>query len=196
MALAAGGSALAYATPASADATQSYLGELMQVGFNFCPLGWAQAAGQILPISQNTALFSLFGTNYGGDGRTTFALPNLSGRAANTPGNGPGLSPYSIGEQAGSETTTLIPANLPPHDHRAALQTANANANSTSANGNAIGVSSNNSFQSGTTPSGNLMASSTIQVNPTGGSQPVNNRPPYIALKWCVALQGIYPPRN
>jgi microcystin-dependent protein len=197
MVLAASGSALAYTAPASADALDPYIGEIMQAGFNFCPRGWAQANGQILPIAQNTALFSLLGTTYGGNGQTTFALPNFAGRSGNAPGSGPGLSPYVLGELAGAETTTLTTANLAKHDHRAGIQTANATANATTANGNALGVSSNNSFVTAPPdPAGNLMDRTMVQVQPTGGSQPITNRPPYLALKYCIALEGIFPARN
>jgi len=196
LALVAGGSTLAYSAPAQADAAEPYIGELFQVGFNFCPRGFLQASGQLLSISQNTALFSLLGTTYGGNGQTTFALPNMSGRSANHPGQGPGLSTYDPGQQAGAETTTLTVANLPKHDHRAAIQTANAQANSTTASGNAFGISSNNSFLTGIDPTGNTMDRTMVQVLPTGGSQPLTNRPPYIALKWCIAVEGIFPARN
>ena len=197
MMLAASGSALAYAGPASADALSPYVGEIVQVGFNFCPRGWAQANGQILAISQNTALFALLGTTYGGNGQTTFALPNFAGRSGNAPGSGPGVSTYSLGELAGAETTTLTINNLAKHDHRAGIQTANAIANATTANGNAIAVSSNNSFVTAPPdPVGVLMDRTMVQVQPTGGSQPITNRPPYIALKYCIALEGIFPARN
>lgn len=196
MGLVASGSALAYSAPAHADAADPYLGEIMLFAGNFCPRGWAATQGQLLPISQNTALFSLLGTNYGGNGQTTFALPNLSGRSMNYYGSGPGLSPYSIGEQAGASTTTLTVANLAKHDHRGGVQTANAIANSTTANGNALGVSSNNSFLSGTDPSGVLMDRTMVQVGVTGSSAPVNNRPPYLVLQPCIAIEGIFPARN
>lgn len=196
LALAAGGSSFAYTAPASADAASPYVGEIMQVGFTFCPRGWMAAQGQILSIAQNTALFSLLGTNYGGNGQTTFALPNFAGRTANLDGQGPGLSPYVLGEQAGAPSTTLTIANMARHDHRAAIQTANAAANSTSANGNALAYSANNSYVSGTVPSGNLMAPGIADSGIAGQSQPVSNRPPYIALNWCIAVEGVFPARN
>lgn len=194
--LAASGSSLAYTAPASADAQDPYIGEIMQVGFTFCPRGWMAAQGQILPIQQNTALFSLLGTNYGGNGQTTFALPNLAGRTANTDGQGPGLSPYVIGEQAGAPSTTLTTLELATHDHRAAIQTANAAANTTSPNGNALAYSANKSYVSGTAPSGNMMAMGIANSDVAGQSIPVSNRPPYLALNWCIATTGIFPARN
>ncbi|MGB3848303.1 tail fiber protein [Sphingopyxis sp. YF1] len=190
----ASASSLAVATPALAQ-TDRYLGQMIQVGFTFCPAGWASAEGQILAISQNTALFSLLGTTYGGNGQTTFALPDLRGRTAINQGSGPGLSPYVLGEFGGSETTTLLSTNLPRHDHRGAIQTANAAANTTSANGNALAYSANNSYLSGVDPN-NAMDGTMVQVAPAGNSQPVSNRPPYLTMRWCIALQGIFPARN
>ncbi|KTE41503.1 hypothetical protein ATE62_06020 [Sphingopyxis sp. HIX] len=184
------------ATPASAQ-IEPYIGQMMQTGFNFCPRGWASASGQILAISTNTALFSILGTTYGGNGQTTFALPDLRGRVAINQGSGPGLSPYVLGQVGGSETVTLLPTNLPKHDHRGGIQTANANANSMTANGNALGVSSNNSFIAPPPdPAGNLMDRTMVQIAPTGGSQPISNRPPYLTVNWCIALEGIFPSRN
>lgn len=191
-----GTSALTVATPASAQ-IEPYIGQMMQTGFNFCPRGWAGANGQILAIAQNTALFSILGTTYGGNGQTTFALPDLRGRVAINQGSGPGLSPYSLGQVGGSETVTLTSANLPKHDHRGGIQTANAAANSKTANGNALGVSSNNSFIAPPPdPVGNLMDRTMVQIAPTGGSQPISNRPPYLTVNWCIALEGIFPSRN
>ena len=109
--------------PAQADPYEPFIGELMTFGGNFCPRGWAAAAGQLLAVSSNDALFSLLGTIYGGDGRTTFGLPDLRGRMAMGDGNGPGLSPRRIGQMGGANQVTLLPSNLPPHSHPvAALQ--------------------------------------------------------------------------
>ncbi|MGH6650854.1 MAG: phage tail protein [Sphingopyxis sp.] len=190
-----GTSALATTVPASAQ-IEPLIGQMMQTGFNFCPRGWAATNGQLLSIAQNTALFSILGTTYGGNGQTTFALPDLRGRTAVNQGNGPGLSPYVLGQVGGSETTTLLSTNLPRHDHRGGIQTANAVANSTTANGNAIGISSNNSFITGVDPTGNMMDRTMIQIAPTGGSQPISNRPPYLTMNWCIAVEGIFPSRN
>ena len=197
LALAVGGSTLGYTAPASADGLEPLLGQLMQTGANFCPRGYAQAAGQIVSIQSNTALFSLLGTTYGGNGTTTFAYPDLRGRAAVHTGQGAGLSHYDLGQQTGTETTTLTTANMATHNHRAGAQTANAAANSKTANGNAIGISSNNSFAAPPPdPSGNLMDAGTLQVQPTGGSIPVPNQQPYLVMKWCIATSGIFPQRN
>ena len=194
LAFALGSGALGFGTAASAQ-IEPYLGQMIQVGFNFCPSGWATASGQILSISQNTALFSLLGTTYGGNGQTTFALPDMRGRAAVHVGQGPGLSVYELGQVSGAETVTLTVNELAKHDHRAAIQTANANANATTAAGNAIGISSNNSYIT-QDPVGNLMDRPMVAVQPTGNSIPVNNRPPYLVMNWCIAVQGLFPSRN
>lgn len=191
----AGASSLAVAAPALAQVSDHYIGQMMQVGFTFCPAGWASAEGQIVAIAQNTALFSLLGTTYGGNGQTTFALPDMRGRMAVNQGSGAGLSPYSLGQAGGSETTTLISSNLPRHDHRAFVQTANATANTTTANGNALAYSSNNSFISGVDPT-IAMDGTAVQVAPAGGSQPISNRPPYLTMRWCIATGGVFPSRN
>jgi microcystin-dependent protein len=194
--LAMTGSSLAYSAPASAQ-SDGLLGQFMQVGFNFCPRGWTSASGQILSIAQNTALFSLLGTTYGGNGQTTFALPDLRGRMAIGQGQGPGLSPYVLGEVTGQETHTLLTSEIPSHTHRSAIQTANAIANSTTSSGNAFGISSNNSFLSGGgDPVGNLMDAGTVQFQPTGNGIPIPIRPPYLTVQWCIATQGIFPARN
>lgn len=197
LALALGGSTLGYTAPASADGLEPYIGQFMQFGGNFCPRGQAQAAGQILSIAQNTALFSLLGTTYGGNGQTTFALPDFRGRAAVHTGQGPGLSVYDLGQISGTETTTLITQNMAAHDHRAGLQTATGATKVTTANGNAIGVSTNNSFAAPPPdPAGNLMDPGMLQVQPAGNSIPVSNQPPYLTMRWCIALEGIFPARN
>jgi len=194
--LAVGASTLGLSAPAAAQGADPLLSEIIYFGGNFCPRGYAVAAGQILAISQNTALFSLLGTTYGGNGQTTFALPDLRGRAAITEGQGPGLTPFSLGETIGSETVTLTSNNLFKHDHRGAIQTANAQANSTTPANNAFGISSNASYESGSTPSVNLMDRPMVQVQPTGGSQPVSNLQPYITIQACIAIEGIFPARN
>ncbi len=197
LALALTGSSLAYSSPALAQAIDPNLGQFMLVPYNFCPRGWISASGQLLSIAQNTALFSLLGTTYGGNGQTTFALPDLRGRTAVNQGQGPGLSPYTLGEITGQEAHTLSVNEIPSHTHRSAIQTANAQANSTSPGGTAIGISSNNSFLSGGgDPVGNLMNAGTVQFQPTGNSIPIPVRPPYLAVQWCIAMEGVFPARN
>jgi microcystin-dependent protein len=170
-----------------------YVGQLIVAGFNFAPKGWATAAGQLLPISQNTALFSLLGTNYGGDGRSTFGLPNLQGCVAIGQGQGPGLSPYVLGQTGGTGTVTLTGQTVPAHTHP--LQSAGGNPNQNSPVGNAVADAKQvgNLFATTTTP---VTAMSASAVSFYGGNQPHNNLMPYLALNWVIAMQGVFPPRN
>ncbi|MCB2067105.1 MAG: phage tail protein [Erythrobacter sp.] len=183
--------------PANAQGSEPYLAQIGLVGFNFCPRGYAEANGAILSIASNTALFSLLGTTYGGDGRTTFALPDLRGRVAIGQGQGPGLANHSLGEQAGTETLTLLTTEMPSHTHAATVRVARINANTRAAtNANfarASTVTYDDSNANGTT---DAMNAGTVTNATAGGGQPHENRMPYIAMKWCVATQGIFPPRN
>ncbi|MDX6512152.1 MAG: hypothetical protein QOE36_1656 [Gaiellaceae bacterium] len=163
-----------------------FMGELRVMSFNFAPKGWAQCNGQVLPINQNQALFSLLGTTYGGDGRVNFALPDLRGRTPIHVGNG-----FTQGERAGEEAHTLIQAEMPAHTHQ--LKASGANADTPVPVGSLLGHS-NNTY---TTP----VAQSTTTLRPdsvanVGGSQPHENRNPFLTLNWCIALQGIFPSRN
>lgn len=177
------------------------LGQIMMVGFNFAPRGWAMCQGQLLSIAANSALFSLLGTTYGGDGRTTFALPDLRGRCAIGMGQGPGLSSRSQGEVIGQEQVTLLVGQMPSHTHT---------------------MLGNNTDGTTNDPSGNVMAKSTVvtergaepipakgysasvanvamgssSIQPDGGSQPHNNMQPSLAMNYIIALQGIFPSRN
>jgi microcystin-dependent protein len=172
-----------------------YVGEIRVVGFNFAPRGWAICAGQLLPISQNTALFSLLGTMYGGDGRTTFALPNFQDNAPMHWGQGPGLTPRAEGETGGESTVTLTMNDMPAHAH---VAKASGNAASSNDPTNALwavggetrgGVPLYNAQGPG--PSMNIGA-----LTPAGQSQPHNNLQPSLALNFIIALQGIFPPRG
>lgn len=195
--------AIAAATlaPQQAEAREPFLGEIMLFGPNFCPRGWANAEGQLLPIAQNTALFSLFGTIYGGDGRTTFGLPDLRGRVPLGRGTGPGLTPYSQGMKGGSEQVTLNPSQLPPHNHKMAVN--NSVGHKGRPNNDFIappwdrtpgnGVPVNKNFAS-TAEEGKFLNQNAITN--TGGGQAHENRMPYLAMRWCVALTGIFPSRN
>ena len=187
-ALAVGLLPLTAATPARAQ--EPFLGQLMLVGYNFCPRGWANADGQLLPISQNTALFSLYGTMYGGDGRTTFGLPDLRGRVAMHTGNGPGLTPRREGQKGGSETNTLSVAQMPSHSHQ--LLAHSEVGEEFTPNGNVLASNGANIY-SGEDSDAALRPDS---IGNAGGNQPVNNVQPFQVLRWCVALQGIYPSRN
>ena len=176
--------------------SDQFVGQLMLAGFSFAPLQWAQCAGQLLPISQNTALFSLLGTYYGGNGTSNFALPNLQGSCAVGSGQGPGLSPYDIGQSGGSQTVTLLTTQVPSHNH-----TANANAvraDQTAPGGNAFAQSEAGNIYNNTTspaPATVPMNSNTL-VGAVGSNQPHNNLMPYLVLNWVIALQGIYPSRS
>ena len=170
-----------------------YVAEIRMFAGNFAPRGWALCNGQILPISQFTALFSLLGTTYGGDGRSTFALPDLQGRTPMHAGSGPGLSPHFLGEQAGVDSVTLLSSEMPSHSH--ALLGTNARAGVGSPDGNTLNRSvGENAYQ--TTSTGSLVTMAPTMVGPVGGNQPHNNMQPYLALTFIIALQGIYPPRS
>ncbi len=176
--------------------SEPFVAEIRIFPFNFAPRGWAFCDGQILPLAQNTALFSLLGTTYGGNGQSNFALPNLRGRLPLAQGQGPGLSERTLGESGGSETVALLPQQMPAHSH--ALQ-ASASASSGSPVGAAMApaLSAGNlpvpMYRSGTT---SRVAMAGDAVAPAGGSQPHNNMPPYLTLNFCIALQGVFPPRS
>ncbi len=171
---------------------EPFVAEIRIFGFNFAPTGWAFCDGQLLPISQNTALFSLLGTTYGGDGKSTFALPNLQGRAPMHPGQGPGLSLHDLGESGGSDTVTLLTSELPGHGH--ALMASNQPAEDASPAGEALGRSVGAALYQ-TNTAQNLVAMAPEAVAPSGGGQPHNNLMPYLTLTFCIALQGVFPPR-
>ena len=174
-----------------------FVAEIRMFTGNFAPTGWALCNGQLMPISQNTALFSLLGTTYGGDGRSTFALPNLQGTAPLQQGQGPGLSLRDLGEMSGSETVTLLTTEMPVHNH-------NLSANSA---GGDLNTPANNSFAKAHTGKTSVntyndsVATNSTQLNPlalsvAGGNQPHNNLPPYLCVTFIIALQGIFPARG
>jgi microcystin-dependent protein len=165
-----------------------FLGELRLVGFNFAPKGWATCDGQILSISQNTALFSLLGTTYGGNGITNFALPDLRGRVPVHLGQGPGLSNRTQGEMSGSEAVTLVQNEMPAHTH--GLTATNDLASTDLPNG--MFLAGGGSY--GPPGSAATLAASTVAAS--GGSQPHQNMQPYTVLNWIIALVGIFPARN
>lgn len=172
-----------------------FVAEIRIFPFNFAPKGWAFCDGQLLPLSQNTALFSLLGTTYGGDGKTTFALPDMQGNAPMHPGQGPGLSLHDLGETGGSDTVTLLQSEMPLHPHTVMASTSTANR--TAPIGNSFGRTA-----SGATPyiAGSpvppLVPMSLNALVPAGGGQPHNNMMPYLTLSFCIALQGVFPPRG
>lgn len=165
-----------------------FVAEIRIFPFNFAPKGWAWCDGQLLPLSQNTALFSLLGTTYGGNGKSNFALPDLQGRAPMHPGQGPGLSLHDLGETGGSETVTLLESEIPSHSH--AVKTVNdSGLNFDPSNALVARASIYNSTLSATPMSMNVLA-------PTGGDQPHNNMQPYLTFYFNIALQGVFPPRT
>lgn len=189
-----GAGALAGASPASAQ--EYYLGQIITVANSFCPYGTAEATGTILPISQYTALFSLYGTMYGGNGQTTFALPDLRGRAPNGEGTGPGLSPYDQGEVGGMPSVTLTIANLPYHTHAGVMRAAAVAPNADNPD-NAVFAdfaAGQNVYNNDTATTVN-MAIGTAIFTPTGSNNPVPTLSPYLVLRYCVVMRGIYPSR-
>ena len=185
--------------PAAACADTPLLGSLCLFAGNFEPRGWAFADGRLLSISQNTALFSLLGTTYGGDGRTTFALPDLRGRAPLSAGQGLGLSFYNLGQQGGAEAETLTIQQMPSHTHQAtgAARGTLDVPNTTSPDNAAWAQPPRDSIYATGTPTINMAAGTvTVTVAPAGGSQPMSVMQPYLTLNWIIALQGIYPSRN
>lgn len=171
------------------------IGSVCLFAGNFCPKGYAEANGQLLSIAQNTALFSILGTTYGGDGQTTFALPDLRGRSPVGTGQGPGLSNLALGETAGAETVTLTQAQLPAHTHTATLRATNTEGSKAKPGGNVL-AKLTGTKQYGPEPAAVDMAPTSISVGVTGGNQPINTRPPSLGMYYCIALQGIFPSRN
>lgn len=168
-----------------------FLAEIRIFAGNFAPTGWALCDGQLMAISQNTALFSLLGTTYGGDGKSTFGLPNLQGSAPMHPGQGPGLSLHDLGETAGEQALTLLGSEMPAHNHTANCNGGTGDQYAPTGFFWATDAGGNNEYA----PSGNGNVMAAGSVAPTGGSQPHNNLQPYLVLTFIIALQGVYPPR-
>ena len=174
-----------------------FVAEIRIFPFNFAPLGWAFCAGQLMPISQNTALFSLLGTTYGGNGTSNFQLPNLQGSSPMQQGQGPGLSLRDLGETGGEETITLLQTEMPAHSHMVAAETTTGNS----------GDPTDAVYKAGLIPGSPATAvwnynavvpntpSGAIAMTIIGGGQPHNNLQPYLTLNFCIALQGVFPPR-
>ena len=169
-----------------------FVAEIRIFPFNFAPKGWAWCDGQLLPLSQNTALFSLLGTTYGGNGKSNFALPDLQGRAPMHPGQGPGLSLHDLGETGGSETVSLLESEIPAHSHGLGVWQSDpadhfdpsGKTQARSNNGQAWGVASS------------LATFAPEALAPAGGDAPHNNLQPYLTFYFCIALQGVFPPRT
>jgi len=172
--------------------SEPFLGQIMPVGFNFAPRGWALCDGQLLSISQNQAVFSLLGTTFGGDGRTTFALPDLRGRHPIHPGTGPGLPTVLLGQRSGTHSYPITTGHLPSHFHSFAVPAVDDDANQSNATGNSL-ANINGNIYSSDTPDTTLR--SEITGN-TGASQPLTVTEPFLGILHCIALQGIFPSRN
>ena len=171
----------------------AFLGEVRIFPFNFAPSGWAFCTGQLLPLSQNTALFALLGTFYGGDGKSTFALPDLQDSVAVHVGQGNGLSLYDhVGIQGGSSTVTLLQSEIPVHTH---TMRADTFAGDNLLPGPTVGLAGSTGGNA-YAPAANLKAAAPQALQPAGGSVPHNNDMPYLTLNFCIALQGVFPPRN
>ncbi len=173
--------------------SEPYIGQIMIVGFDFAPIRWAQCNGQLIPIAQNTALFSLLGNTYGGDGVVTFGLPDMRSRIPIHMGQGPGLTNRPIGEADGEETHTLIVPEIPAHNHM--VISSNLPANQQSPVGHILGAEPTGAtaFYSDR-PADSTMSPQMLSV--TGGSLPHNNMQPFLTLNFCIALEGIYPARS
>jgi microcystin-dependent protein len=183
--------------------TEPFIGEIKILGFNFAPRGYMTCQGQILSIAQNTALFSLLGTTYGGNGQTTFGLPDLQGRMPIGQGQGPGLPAHSMGEVSGTTSVTLLTSNIPAHIHTATalsikLKASTANADEPSPDGNFLATATTSMYSgNGATPNtftGGVEVSGT--TDPTGGNLPFSIMNPYLVINYSIATEGIFPSRN
>jgi microcystin-dependent protein len=173
--------------------SDQFVAEIRVVGFNFPPTGWAYCNGQLLPLSQNTALFSLLGTVYGGDGKSTFALPDMQGNAPMQPGQGQGLSLRDLGEIGGSETVTLLNSEMPLHTHSMLASGFPASTNIPLNSPSIARSAGGNAYD--TAPLGTAVQMAPETLTPAGGSLPHNNLMPYLTLNYVIALQGIFPQR-
>ncbi|MEJ0075777.1 MAG: tail fiber protein [Alphaproteobacteria bacterium] len=170
-----------------------FVAEIRIFPFNFAPKGWAFCDGQLLPLSQNTALFSLLGTTYGGNGKSNFALPNMQGNAPMHPGQGPGLSLHDLGETGGSTTVTLLESEMPAHSHSFFANSVQGDTNSPAPTVSLARASNATPYHADQAT--NLVNFAFQAVSVTGGSLPHNNMQPYLTLNFCIAMQGIFPPR-
>lgn len=174
---------------------EQYIGQIIMFGGNFAPRSWALCNGQLLPISSYQALFSILGTTYGGDGRTTFGLPDLQGRVPVHAGAGPGLPPVRLGAKGGSATNILVEGQLPAHKHAAVLQAVSPIPRGVTPGTNPAGTynAEGGIYATGANAQ---MAPDAILMGDTGGNQPINNMQPYTAVNYIIALEGLFPPRS
>lgn len=170
-----------------------FVAEIRIFPFNFAPKGWAWCDGQLMPLSQNTALFSLLGTTYGGNGKSNFALPDLQGRAPMHPGQGPGLSLHDLGETGGSETVTLLESEIPSHSHTPRASSDDGDLKAPT-NTRVLARSTNGSLYQNS--DAGIQPMSAQALTSAGGDQPHNNMQPYLTFYFCIALQGVFPPRT
>jgi microcystin-dependent protein len=189
--LAATAIATLLSTPPAHAGMDPFLGEIMMIGFTYCPRGWAEANGQLMPIAQNTALFSLLGTAFGGDGRSTFGLPDLRGRVAMHVGAGPGLPPVTIGQVLGAPTTTLTTGELPSHTHQL-LATTDNNETPTPLGNTFATYRNNEAVYSDYQPNVNMNVAA---IGHTGLNQPFDQHQPSLVVRFCIATAGIFPSR-
>ena len=188
--------AFAHVPVAQAQAGTEYIGQVSAFAGSFCPRGWASTDGQLLQISQYTALFSIVGTTYGGDGRTTFGLPDLRGRRPVSNGNGPGIGVYPIGAKGGSESFTILLTQLPSHNHTGTLQASQATGDSRNPSGKSLAVDSGADRIYHTLGSNVDMQPGSLKIDNSGGNQPVLKLSPYQVVRWCIALNGVFPSRS
>ncbi|QFT78499.1 phage tail protein [Erythrobacter sp. THAF29] len=187
---------IGFAPAVNAQAGTAYIGQVSAFGGNFCPRGWTPANGQLLPIAQYTALFSLYGTIYGGDGRTTFQLPDLRGRRPVSEGTGTGLGSYRLGSRGGATSFTITAAQLPSHNHTGTTRASSALGNSANPRNNVLAVDNDGVKIYHNGGSTNNMAAGSLAINNAGGGQSVNKVSPFQVVQWCVALDGVYPSRS
>lgn len=187
---------LAAGSAMPAAAQDYYLGEILKVPYNFCPRGTLEANGQLVSIAQNSALYSLYGTTYGGDGVTTFGMPSMASRYSMHAGTGPGLTTRTLGELGGTESNTMTLTTMPKHEHIALMKATSDAGNSTSPVGNNLATTPANKYVSGMAPAAQLMERGSIVVGNTGGNQPYSIMPPFTTIRYCVVDSGIFPSRN
>ena len=177
---------------------EPFIGQIVMFGGNFAPRGWALCDGQLLAINQNQSLFAILGTTYGGDGRTTFGLPDLRGRSPLHPGSGPGLTPRALGQRSGAETTTLGVNNLPVHNHsgqgQVQLKASGNPADTNDPSGNSLGLAE--AYSSDPASVDMAASTATLTTSNTGAGQAFNNMHPFQAVNFIIALVGVFPSRN